>query len=266
MAAAFRPRVGGSTIGLPSTLALSPTGRLGSAEATQTTCAAGDHATSLTRTPGFSAAGMRTPSPPMSTSKSRVDPSAAGATTYRPSGETPNRASCAAPSFFACLSFNPGLPRSSECVAAKKETSTAAILSAMVRTSTRLSLGVARMHVTASPSVSRHSRRGRTDDVGCSCAPAPVRAPAPSTSCPSSTSISRTLPSANPTNTRWPPLSNVSAVAATPGCPGAMPVTTEPCAGTLRDPWPHGMFQSRTPPSLATVAASSGRCGCHAAP
>ena len=85
---------GGSIAGRPSTLALSATGFFASAEATHTTCAAGDHATSLTRTPRVSAAGTRTPSPPMSTSKSLVDPSAAGATANLPSGETPNLASC----------------------------------------------------------------------------------------------------------------------------------------------------------------------------
>ena len=55
--------------------------------------------------------------------------------------------------------------QSKECVAAKKLTSSAAIRSASVRTSTRRSLGVTRTHVTGSPIVSLHSRNGRKDEM-----------------------------------------------------------------------------------------------------
>jgi hypothetical protein len=87
-------RGGGATARAVSECAASRSGRAPPAAHTATQCAAGDHATSFTRTPGGTlAAGSMTPMPPTSTSKSRAEPSGPPATIQRPSGESAKRAS-----------------------------------------------------------------------------------------------------------------------------------------------------------------------------
>jgi hypothetical protein len=161
---------------------------------------------------------MGTPAPATSASNRRQHPSASPAAIQRPSGDDANLASDPKEedgfddeppgdpppppaAFFRVRRFDRA-PSSYECVAPKNPTSTLAIRSATVRASTLRSLGAVRTHVTVSPSKSLHSRRGRSD------APA-----AP----PTSTALSRIIPSANPQKRRNPPPSNASAVTAVPG-------------------------------------------------
>ena len=271
-------RGGGATARAVSECAASRSGRAPPAAHTATQCAAGDHATSFTRTPGGTlAAGSMTPMPPTSTSKSRAEPSAAPATIQRPSGESAKRASgrpaeaaplaaepAKAPSALLSAPAPPAarmarmVPRappshSKVCVAAKKPTSTAATRSATVRAKSRRSVGAARRHVIASPSRSLHSRRDRTEGPSSALPPRGV----------TSTLCSRTMPSANPTHRRRPVRSNAMAVAATPGADATAAMTR--ALRTPPAPAASLVAHSRTPPSRAPVATTPDAVGCHAA-
>ena len=272
-------RGGGSTCGACSVFAMSRTGRVPCAAHIATQCAPGDQSTSFTRTPGSTdAAANTTPTPLTSTSNKRAVPSAVPASSHLPSGDTANRANGRpadaaplAPAEAKAPSPVPAkdrpapprlwaptptlLPRSRRivaprptltsnvCVAAKNDTSMAAMRSAVVLANTLRSVGETLRHVIGSPSKSWHSLVGRT------AAPAPL---VPSTRC------SRSMPSAKPTQSRMPVRSKPMAVAAVPGADATAASSCAPAT-------PSSTSHSRTAPSRAPVASTPFSAGCHAA-